>query len=297
MNTHAMKSFASKLTPFIASALTLLAPLSFALAAAPSLSLEAVSAAAPGATFSIPVRLNPAGIVANVVEGKVSIPQGVVIQSIDTGGSAVLLWAEGPSAIIADHVITFSGGAPQGFSSKDPSLLFTIHASAPAVGEYRFSAASASAYEGDGKGTRHSLAVVPVVQKIEAGATASAPTPADHAAPETLMADIGSDATLFGGKSYVAFYGSDQGSGIVRYAVKEGWFGSYVPAERYYILSDQTLSSRVWVRAYDAAGNARTTVIVPQNPLQEEIAVGVLGVIALALAWFALPRVKRRYTK
>lgn len=98
--------------------------------------------------------------------------------------------------------------------------------------------------------------------------------------PEEFLPLVTRDPLFFDGKYVVLFETKDKGSGMSHYEIKEGK-GLWINAESPYLLYDQTLRSRIWVKAVDQAGNARVvTIRVSDSRLWYSIAF-ILLLIAL----------------
>ncbi|MFH1235466.1 MAG: cohesin domain-containing protein [Parcubacteria group bacterium] len=90
----------------------------------------------------------------------------------------------------------------------------------------------------------------------------------DTTPPLQPEVEIGSDASLFGGKEFLAFSSQDTHSGIRSFAVVEGDAVTQEAASPYE-LRDQSGTSALQVIAYDKAGNASTTVVRQFDTVQE----------------------------
>ena len=240
--------------------------------------------AGPGKTMVISVRLESGGQQINAVEGTVVVPEGVVIDQIDTGGSALSLFVERPRHVIADGVIAFTGGATTPLS--DGALLFTIHAHGRNIGSYTFSAGATTAYLADGAGTavavQGSDAVVAVVE--EGGAQHMPKREAGTA----LTAEYGQDPSVFDGKYFIALYGGDTGKGVEHYEVREGWWRAPVSVDSSYMLSDQSLRTTLWVSAVAPDGTKNTKLVLSLKTdyvslLSLVVLLGVVGGALLVL--------------
>lgn len=273
-------------------AVLLLATAAFALpAAAAELSIETPLAAA-GSAFQIPVVFSPEGEGVNAVEGSITVPDGVVIDRIDTSGSAFAVFASGPSYDLSSHSITFTAGAPNGISSDAVALLFVIEGRASAPGTYAFEPAGVSAYRNDGEGTPVSVSYRRTALSVgEKGSVAVDALPA--AAPSPLVAEVGKDASLFEGRSFAAFYGGASGGSVLYYEVREGWWRLPSRADRYYVLKDQSRGTTIRVTAVSEGGGRVTTAIPPQHPWGERAQLAAALLAALLLAWLLYTRLRR----
>jgi len=228
-----------------------------------------------GSSFSVEVRLAPEAEHLNTVEGTIHIPDGLSVTRIGTGGSALALWTVPPTFSRSDRTVTFVGGVPgEGLAPDANELLFTMYLVADASGSYTLTPEAVSGFRADGTGTR--VAVDAEAGSVSVDASSESPRlAADHSAPQGITAVVGSDASLFDGASFVSFYASDEGTGVVSFQLKEGWLAPYQAAERYYVLADQSGKTPVWVRAVDAAGNTRTSHVEDTG-----------GIIYWVLLWF-----------
>jgi|GEM_PF-5842327 len=239
-----------------------------------------------GGAFEIEVRVITDEHSVNAVEGVLQIPDGVTDIQVSTAGSAFPVFAAGPVYEIGDRSISFTAGAPGGIKEGSEGLVFSVYGKAQSVGSYTFEMSSARAYRNDGEGTAENVSKTPTSIQVE-----RIDTPPKNLALENIQSDtikpnitveIGRDNSLFEGNYFLAFYGSDVGSGISYFEVSEGWrdFGTI---KDFYILKDQKLGSVVRVRAYDEAGNATISYVWPEHPLAHAPYYGALVLIGVAL--------------
>lgn len=91
-------------------------------------------------------------------------------------------------------------------------------------------------------------------------------TPSDNALlldktpPEEFSPLVTKDPLFFDGKYVLIFDTKDKNSGMSHYEIKEGK-NLWIQAESPYLLQDQTLRSRLWIKAVDEAGNTRIATI------------------------------------
>lgn len=247
--------------------------------------------AASGQEFSIQVRLLPEDEHLNVVEGNIRIPDGLSVISISTGGSALTLWPTPPSFSRSKNIVSFAGGTTTELPTGQKPLLFTLYVRAETPGIYSLAPEDIVAFRADGTGT--SISVSAPLSPVTVGKEAvPAEDKTDHRAPDSLEAVVGHDTSLFGGAPFVYFYGSDAGTGIAKYQVKEGWFGTYADASQYYVLTDAAAGKPVWIRAIDAAGNTRTTHVAGTGDLLY-YGVFVMPVLLIILLALVIMRRKR----
>lgn len=216
---------------------------------------------AAGEMFTIEVRLQTEEDTINAVEGSINLGS-LRVERVHTGGSGLSLWPTEPRYSPGSHTVEFAGGVPGGILQGEEVLLFTIEVQAPAAGTYTVEASSLRAFKNDGTGS--AVAVAPISSKVSVVAESSslaASVPKDSTDPQFVSVEVGSDPSLFDGRSYLTFFATDDQSGVSRYQVKEGWFSRYKDADRYYVLADQSGGTDVWVRVTDAAGNTATKKI------------------------------------
>ncbi len=240
-----------------------------------------------GEPFTIVVRLDTQGDALNAAEGSVMLDK-MAVQSVHTGGSALSLWPTEPRYSPGSHSIDFAGGVPGSIAAGEDVLLFTIVAQAHLAGSYSVSVGSARAFKSDGLGTPVEIPASSKTISVGAGPGTAAPEPHDTTAPQFVSVEVGQDASLFDGRTYLSFFATDDHSGVTRYQVKEGWFSAYHDADRYYVLVDQEQGKTLWVRATDADGNTVTKKIPSAHPLGvwKMIAGGILIVLALLLMYW-----------
>lgn len=268
----------------------ILAGFALAVFAAPSvhaatLEISTVPAAPEaGKDFLIEIRTSTDGSPINAAEGSVTLPAGIAVQGVQTGGSVFSLWPVEPRFVRSTNTVEFTGGTPNALTNLSHALLFTVGARAQAAGTYAVSAGNARAFLSDGKGTPVQFA--PVVKKITVGSKSSNEEvkTKDTTPPQFVVAELGNDTSLFNGNTYLTFFATDDKSGVKEYSVKEGLFGGYVPAEHYYVLKDQSLKKDLWVRATDFEGNQITKKIPATHPaLPWSLIIGSILVAVIGL--------------
>jgi hypothetical protein len=274
----------------VSAAFFLLAPLAHA-ASVSLVSSDATPAA--GNPFTLTLQFAAGNDSVNAVDGSVSIPDGVTVMRVATGDSLMHLWPVGPLYVASDKKVEFTGGVPGGLGKGISGTLLTVTVVAEKEGAYRFSA-SGNAYKNDGTGARIALAGTGAsVTAGPAGKDAAPEMPADRTPPVFTATGVGSDPALFDGKYFASFFAADADSGIDYYTVQEGWWGTPVRADRYYVLRDQSLSTSITVRAVDKAGNVAKSTIAAAHPNPYTLYIYV-ALAPLALAALYLIRRKRR---
>lgn len=238
-----------------------------------------------GESFLVHVFLTTEGETINAIDGVIKVPADLVIERASTGGSALTLWPVSPRFVPSSSQIEFTGGVPEGVGPNATVKLFTVHALGRAPGGYVFSSRNARIYRADGQGTEVALPAANI--RVTVGNTEGTQLAAerDRRDPTFVVAEVGQDPALFNGNYFVTFSATDDQSGVTLYEVKEGRFGSYLPAERYYVMHDQTLNTPVWVRATDASGNRATVRVVGNGSSVPIIIGGILVLLVLVFLW------------
>jgi hypothetical protein len=141
----------------------------------------------------------------------------------------------------------------------------------------------------DGQGSSMTVSSTGQQVTISAAATDTIPLPPtiSFISPESFVPVIATSADIFSGKYFLVFSTTDKGSGINHYEVLEVSQGknadvesSWHTATSPYLLEDQNLSSDIYVRAVDNAGNS----IVAKLPASSSLKFKIIGYENIALA-------------
>jgi hypothetical protein len=207
--------------------------------------------------FLVKVYLDGKGVSLNAIEGLIRFPSDLLeLKEIRDGNSAVNFWIEKPHSIDSNS-IAFSGITAAGFPVSR-NFIFGIVFRAKNLGSGALVFNSMQALQNDGLGTKTDISGQSLNFSIseEKSATKSANLAVkDNEPPESFIPSIGNDPTIFNGNYFLVFSTQDKGSGIDHYEVKEGYFGRYNIAESPYLLNDQALDNRIYVKAVDKNGN------------------------------------------
>jgi len=266
-----------------------------------------------GQQWRADIFLNTGGENINAVEGKLLFPSNLLeAKTISDGNSAISLWIEKPR-LESDGQITFAGITPGGYNGGQ-GLIFSVIFSSKQVGNGALSFNGARALLNDGQGTAASLTASGSNFMISSQLPAPAlPTVKDIYPPEEFLPKIASSPEIFNGQWFLIFATEDKGSGMAGYAVYEAREKQkntktikWLPAESPYLLSDQTLSSYIYVRALDQAGNERIEMISPRHPIaggpnilmpNTAALIIIITAIALIIAGYFIIILWRRKTK
>ncbi len=112
----------------------------------------------------------------------------------------------------------------------------------------------------------------------------------DSTPPQDFKPEIGQESSVFEGKYFLSFATTDKTSGIDYYEVREGK-GDWKIAESPYLLKDQSLKSKILVKAVDKAGNEKIAEIspLPKYFTYETI---LLILIGIAVALWLIKKIK-----
>ncbi len=237
------------------------------------------SAHGKGEDFLVHVLFDTASQSVNAIEGTIVLDPSLEIKEIRDGDSILKFWVEAPHADSKD--IKFSGIAPGGFNTSGGKL-FSILLHAKQTGDVGLSARGIKVLKNDGKGGQLENIVQPSQIKITNEVSEQVVPVTDTDAPEVFQPEISRDDSLFGGKYFVAFSAQDKGSGIKSYEVKEGFFGSFAPAQSPHELSNQGLYKTIYIKAIDKSGNERI-VTVKATHLSPVEYVGIAAIVLLGV--------------
>lgn len=221
-----------------------------------------------GDTILLSVRIDSEGKNINAVEGEVVLDHAadaVSLTNINTAGSILSLWPGKPLPSERNTRISFTGGSPGGFVSKD-AIVFNVVLKLEKEGQIALSPSGIEVYIHDGKGTRDevsqkdlSITVLPRESGGEAVDDWGKVVSTDTTPPEPFAVYLGQEESVFDGKKFLSFSTTDEQSGISYYEVTENTLPS-VRSKETYVLEEQHNPVKVVVVAYDSAGNARESV-------------------------------------
>lgn len=238
--------------------------------------------------FLVGIFLNTEKQSINAIEGRLTFPDNLLeIKEIRNGDSVINFWVEKPH-IIQSGALAFSGITPGGVSAPRTPL-FSIIFHVKKAGKGSLAIDSARILQNDGKGTEAKVKTESFSLSItETKSLASSVEKiVDIETPEDFKPIIGKDPNIFDGKYFIVFATQDKGSGIDHYEVDEGGSNSYTIAESPYVLRDQSLTKKVYIKAVDKNGNQRVVTLEARNrwlyPLYAMFAILLLIVIVLSI--------------
>lgn len=249
-----------------------------------------------GQEFQVNLMIDPQGKEINVISTTLSFPENLVeAVKIDDGNSILTLWVEKPT--LRQGKISFAGIVPGGFigilgpyEGALPGKVLGIVFKTKALGKGEINIKDAEVLLHDGLGTKAKTSMINFQFSVRKDIEVIPPKPIfDLTLPEPFTPEITKHPEIFEGKYFLVFFTTDKESGIDYYEVKEGKRG-WQRAESPYLLQDQTLRSRVYVKAVDRAGNERIEVIEPHYPIKWYGHWWVWGIILLGIVVYVIKR-------
>lgn len=138
----------------------------------------------PGQTFTVAVRVAPAGASVNAVEASLKFDPAVLsVVSVSKDGSVFSLWTTEPAFSNTAGTITFGGGSPSPFTAQ--SNLINVTFRAVAAGSGGLSVTKGSVLAADGRGTDVYQTGSGGTYTVAAGVTPPPTTPTPTPTPTT----------------------------------------------------------------------------------------------------------------
>ena len=226
-----------------------------------------------GDIFMADVILDSQGEYINAVEVKIKFdPKILRAEDFSNGNSILTLMVEQPIFSNQGGEIFFAGGIPNGFEGKK-GLLGRIVFKATAAGSANIEFLSGSrTLLNNGAGGKANLKFSGLAFTINpldderSGADANIWQKfidQDVVSPESFKIYLNKDPAIFNGQHYIIFFTADKQTGVSYYEIKEGnsnWQIEKSP----YLLKDQSLSQKIYVKAVDKAGNERIEIMHPK---------------------------------
>ena len=260
-----------------------------------------------GDTVLFSVRIDSESKNINAVEGEVVLDHEagtVSLIDISTSGSQFSLWPRTPLPSERNTRISFTGGSPGGFVSKD-AIIFNLALKFNKAGLVSLSPDTIKVYLHDGKGTEDQVQVKDVLLNVLPKKPDTKPADDwntilsnDTIAPEPFEIYVGQDNSVFDGKKFLSFNTTDGQSGISYYEVFEG-DRPPIRSNNTYVLQEQNKPVKVTVIAYDSAGNTREAVysITLDTVPSFSILILIGTVLLLSIVLFIIVYKKKRKRK
>ncbi|MEK7572427.1 MAG: GxxExxY protein [Patescibacteria group bacterium] len=256
--------------------------------------------------FLIKVFLDTKDNTINALEGTMAFsPEYLELKEIRDGNSSINFWIERPHSVVGGKIV-FSGITAGGFSGPK-MFLFGLVFRTKKIGESTILFDNMQILQNDGLGTKVPAKATPFtfsVSKEFRGTTGEDLAIKDANSPENFNPFIGNDPSIFDGKYFIVFSTVDKGVGIDHYEVRESpwfflgiWGGKYITTESPYLLKDQTLKSKIYIKAIDKAQNEREVKLGAQNKLAWLQPSLVLSIIILVAYIFGFKKIWLRFTQ
>jgi hypothetical protein len=235
-----------------------------------------------GQVFSVELMVDTESESVNAIEGEVLFSSDIFeVQEIRDGNSIITFWVERPNSAKQGR-ISFSGIIPGGYRGNS-ARVFTIILKAKENGRGEVRMENLTVFMNNDSNASVQLSSPLITFVIAPNNTASAAPSRiiDTIAPETFRADIVRSQDFFDGRAFLVFAAQDKGTGIDRYEVREGFLGSYSVAESPYLLADQRLDEKVYVKAIDKNGNIQISIVYPAGwrPWYKEYGIALLIIV------------------
>lgn len=244
--------------------------------------------------FIVNVMLNTENENINICETDINFPKDILwVENISNGDSLLSLWPRNPSFLNQEGIISFAGGSPGGFTGQ--GKLISIIFRAIKEGSAKIDFNNSGVLLNDGLGTQVKLETESAKLTIFP-ATPQGPKnewqeklTEDNIPPEDFQVKI----DKIDGKYFAIFSTVDNQSGIDHYEIKEQnqeWKRGNSP----YLLENQTLSGKIFLRATDIAGNERISEITPQKIIYLQITIYILILIIIVLICWKIKKSKKK---
>jgi hypothetical protein len=255
-----------------------------------------------GDTILFHVRIDSEGKNINTVEGEVLLDNeagSVFLTDINISGSLFSLWPGKPLPSENNASVSFVGGSPGGFVSRD-AIIFNIILKLQKAGQITLAPNNFSVYLNDGKGTKDDVRVKNLVIDVVPKKPDSRSRDDwnnlisnDTTPPEPFEIYLGQENSVFDGKKFLSFSATDAQSGIAYYEIIEG-NRPPVRGSDTYILQEQNKPVKVTIIAYDSAGNARESTYATPDTVSYPIII-LIAVIFIILIFVFVMYKKRSF--
>lgn len=243
-------------------------------------------------SFLVDVWLDTQKAPVNAVEGSIIYPSQIFeLKEVRDGNSIINFWVERPHQDGANK-ISFSGITTGGFTGEK-KLLFSFVLEGKVPGQSKLDWSNLQILKNDGLGTKLAATGLPLTLTVtnKVASTVTDLSINDTNPPEDFNAYLATDASVYDGQHFLVFSTTDKGTGVDHFLVRESpWYtwglgGKYNTAISPYLLHDQTLKSKITIKAIDKAQNERVVKIGAQNPLALflELLIPVILLIACAI--------------
>jgi hypothetical protein len=247
----------------------------------------------------VDVYVDTDAVAVNAIEGSVLFPAGALtVVDIRNGNSALNFWVEQPKES-SKGTVSFSGITPGGVAGK--LYLFSIFYKTKQEGGATLRFESLRVLKHNGTGEEIELQTPSYALRITHDQDTDPNTVSgifDTVAPEDFRPEISSNEDIYDGRYTVVFATQDKGSGIDHFEIKEGFWGDFTYAESPYLLTDQSLHKKIYIKAIDKNQNNRVVVLNPQNPIlwyRDYTILAILLIVCVSV--YYLRKTWRRFLK
>lgn len=240
--------------------------------------------------FQIDVLLNTEGESINAAEGIIIFPDDLLVfAGVKDGNSVINFWVEEPALKTRDKIV-FSGIVPGGYAGER-GLLFSLVFKAHKEGRGAIALRDVRALKNDGLGAAAEASISNfkfVITHETARIRTLTDAKDDGEPPEGFRPEIARDETLFEGKWFLVFATQDKNLGIDHYEVREGFWGKFIRARSPYLLLNQNLDKKIFVKAVDKTGNERGEALYPSNYKSWYQTYWILGIMIIAAVMYLI---------
>lgn len=257
-----------------------------------------------GDEFSVSLMLNSGDVEINTISGELTFSDPLLtLQKVTTGNSIVPFWVQSP--VVSGNAVTFSGIIPGGYknvvnpitNTRSSATVLTLIFKAVRSGSATIVFSDSHLYLNDGYGTEADVNTMPYTIAIaQKGSNRIVPV-TDITIPEAFTPIVAKSEELFDGAYAVFFSTTDKDSGIDHYEVSEGGT-DWVIGNSPYLLRDQTLKSKIRIKAVDGAGNYRIEQIDGRILFDKKlilIPIACILIVLLALFIMYKRKIKKIY--
>lgn len=214
-----------------------------------------------GKNFELSVFVDSGNESVNAVSGELIFDQTFFrVKDLNSANSVINFWVENPSA--NNGIVNFSGIIPGGSRGKN-LFIFKINFEPLKIGESIIGLKNIELFKNDGTGDLLTLKDFSKSFKIkgnDGNTTTDLEQLIDTEPPESFSPEIGRDPEIFDNQYFLVFATQDKKSGVDHYEIREGFWGSFKVVTSPYLLKDQSLKKKIYIKAVDRAANERVVV-------------------------------------
>ena len=218
--------------------------------------------------FLVKLLLDTDGESINAVEGKIVFTKDrIEIREVSDGNSVINFWIDKPAINdkTLDGEISFSGITPGGFMGQEKTI-FSLILRQFSKDKGSISFKDLKILKNNGQGLEVKVKFTPLSLPISPSSlTKEDGEKEDIYPPESFRPDILKDQNVSNGQYFLVFATQDKHSGINHYEVKEGQNGEFKTVLSPYLLTNQNVDQKLFIRAVDNARNEKIEELIPPN--------------------------------